>query len=189
MLVRVESDPGAPLAGVAVLVDGAERGTTGEDGRARLSLVGVEGDMHDVSVRCPAGFQSPAKPISAPLHRIADPAKMPEYSVLCPPLERKVIVAVRAENGPNLPVRYLDNEVARTDASGSAHVELSMRPGDSFELTLSTTEPGNEKLRPRSPSAPFTARAQDDILVFDQQFTREKDPVRRIAAPARPRHL
>lgn len=191
MLVNVESDPGRPLGGAAITVNGKERATTAQDGRARVVFHGQEGETRELWVKCPDGFQSPARPIVASLRRISDPAKLPQYDATCPPLERTVIVAVRTENGPNLPVMYLDKEVARTDASGAAHVLLKMKPGDSFELVLSTAERGNERLRPQNPSAPFTVRAQDDLLLFEQHFTREKDPVRpsRPSAPPRASHL
>ena len=59
---------------------------------------------------------------------------------------RRVVVAVRAENGPNLPVTYLGRAVGRTDASGAAHVLLAMHPGDQFSLGLDTS--GNKRIPP-----------------------------------------
>src|SRR4051794_8864997 len=77
LLVHVESDPGRPLPGAVLVVNGRERGTTQPDGRARLSFVGNEGDTFDLWVRCPDGFVSPTKPIPASLRRISDPSKLP----------------------------------------------------------------------------------------------------------------
>jgi hypothetical protein len=189
LLVHVESDPGRPLAGAVVQLNGKDKGTSAQDGLARLSFVGNEGDTFDLWVRCPTGFASPTKPITASLRRLADRTKLPQYDVVCPPLERTIVVAIRADNGPNLPVMYLDREIARTDASGAAHVILPVKPGDSFQLTLATNEKGNEKLRPQNPSLPFTARGQDDLLLFEQRFTREREPVRYVKGPEKPRHL
>jgi hypothetical protein len=189
MLVHVESDPGRPLEGASVQVNGKQKGRTAQDGRARLSFVGKEGEAFDLWVRCPNGYMSPTKPITASLRRISDPSKLPQYDALCPPLERTVVVAIRADNGPNLPVMYLDKEIARTDVSGAAHVLLPMKPGDSFQLTLATNEKGNEKLRPQNPSLPFTARSQDDVFLFEQRFTREREPVRYVKGPEKPKHL
>jgi hypothetical protein len=178
MLVMVESDPGRPLAGAVISVSGKAEGTTAQDGRARLAFRGQEGEARELWIRCPDGFQSPPRPLVASLRRLSDPAKLPQYDAACPPLERLVVVAVRAENGPNLPVLYLGNEVGRTDAAGAAHVMLKMKPGTSFELVLSTAERGNEALRPQNPRLPFTVRAQDDLFVFEQHFTREGEPAR-----------
>jgi hypothetical protein len=86
-------------------------------------------------------------------------------------------------------VTYLDKEIARTDASGAAHVLLQMKPGDTFEVVLGTTERGNEKLRPQNPSAPFTVHGQDEVFLFEQHFTREREPVRAVKAPPRASHF
>jgi len=189
MLVKVESDPGRPLPGAVVTVNGKEKGTTAQDGRARVVFHGDEGETRELWIKCPDGFQSPTRPITASLRRIVDPSKLPQYDAACPPLERTIVVAVRTDNGPNLPVMYLDKEIARTDNSGAAHVMLQMKPGDSFELVLSTAERGNEKLRPQNPSAPFTVRSQDDVFLFEQHFSRERDPVRVVKGPPRASHL
>ena len=84
---------------------------------------------------------------------------------------------MRAENGPNLPVVYLGKEVARTDAAGAAHVLLSLKPGDQFEISLNTSERGSERLRPQNPAVAFVVKGRDDIMTFDQHFAIEKKPV------------
>jgi len=53
---------------------------------------------------------------------------------------RRVVVAVRAENGPNLPVMYLDRAVTRTDAGGAASFALEVPPGSQFTVALNTIE-------------------------------------------------
>jgi hypothetical protein len=122
---------------------------------------------------------SPSKPTSVRLTRFADKSKVPEYTVACPPMLRRVVVAVKAENGPNLPVVYLNKVITRTDVSGAAHFALEVAPNTQFQVTLDTAE--NSRLKPISPSKPFTVPSHDDILVFDQKFDLEK--VRVIAAP------
>ena len=189
LLVKVESDPGRPLAGAVLVVNTRERGTTQADGRARLSFIGSEGDTFDLWVRCPEGYSSPSKPIAGSLRRIADPSRLPQYDATCPPNQRSIVVAVRADNGANLPVMYLNKEVARTDASGAAHVFLPAKPGDSFELVLGTTERGNERLRPQNPSAPFVVRSADEVFLFEQRFTREREPQRYVPTVRKPTHL
>lgn len=173
VVVRVSGDPGQPIAGATIAANGAKVGATHDDGSAKLKFRGAEGDQVDVAVTCPAGHQSPAKPLTITLHKTADPHRRPEYEVACPPTTRTVVVAVRADDGPNLPVMYLGKEVARTDASGAAHVLLRLGPTDTFELTLGTGEKGSEQLRPQNPVASFAVKGRDDVFTFDQRFTIE----------------
>lgn len=186
--VRVEGDPGVPVAGAELGVAGAKVGTTGATGVARLAFRGVDGETFDVAVTCPAGHRSPARPLAVTLHTIADPSRRPEYVARCPPSTRSVVVAVRAENGPNLPVLHLGREVARTDGSGAAHVLLSVAPDEPFSLVLATTEKGAERLRPQSPSASFVARERDEVLLFDQRFAVEA-PKPVVRGPIGPKRL
>ncbi len=182
IFIRVESDPGQRVAGATVSRNNKTIGTTGPDGRAMLTLLGAEGETTDVSIKCPDAFSPPAKPTSIRLMRFADKTKVPEYSVSCPPMLRRVVIAVRADNGPNLPVVYLNRVITRTDLSGAAHFALEVAPGAQFQVTLDTAE--NSRLKPPSPSKPFTAPQHDEILVFDQTFDVER---RRTAgdSPAR----
>jgi len=175
IFIRIDSDPGHPVAGATVSRNGKPIGTTGPDGRAMLTLTGAEGETTDVSIKCPDAFNSPMKPTSIRLTRFADKSKVPEYTVACPPSLRRVVIAVKAENGPNLPVMYLNRMITRTDASGAAHFALEVAPNTQFQVTLDTAE--NTKLKPPSPTKPFTVPQHDDILVFDQKFDVEKTRV------------
>lgn len=185
ILIKVESDPGTPVGGASVSHSGKVVSSTGLDGKAKLSLPGKEGDELDFNVECPADFLSPTKPVNVYLHRMADKTKLAEYSAVCPPSTRKLVVSVRAENGPNLPVLYLGKPVARTDASGTAHILLKMRPGDQFELQFDTSEKGNELLRPKMPTGTFAMREHDDLQSFDQKFFLEKQKTVFHAGPRR----
>lgn len=174
LYVKVESDPGRPVVGALISRNNSTLNTTGADGRAMLSFSGEEGDgaTANVTVKCPDTFQSPAKPVALKLTRLSDKTKIPEYGVSCPPTLRKVVVAVKADNGPFLPVVYLSRQISRTDASGAAHFALDLAPGSQFNVTLDTTE--NTKLKPESPSRPFTVGQSDEILVFEQRFDVER---------------
>ncbi len=170
--VKVDSDPGKPVAGASVSRANRPLGTTNEEGRATLKLSGVEGEITDVTVTCPEGYQSPTKPLSIRLTRLAEKSKFPEYGVLCPPAVRRVVVAVRADNGPNLPVMYLDKAVTRTDAAGAASFLLAVPPGLQFTVALNTSERAD--IKPLNPSKLFVVNAQDDVFLFDQKFEVEK---------------
>jgi hypothetical protein len=183
--VKVESDPGRPVAGAAVMRDSRQIGTTNTEGRAILTVTGREGDVTDVSVKCPPDLQSPPKPLSVRLTRIAE-SKAPEYGVSCPPTVRRVVVAVKADNGANLPVMYLNKPVTRTDASGAAHFALEVAPGAQFNVQLDTSDA--PRLKPQNPSKPFTVGQTDEILLFEQRFDVEK-PRSFVAKPTIPRAL
>ncbi|QUS47115.1 hypothetical protein [Salmonella enterica] len=99
-----------------------------------LTLVGAEGETTDVTIKCPDAFMSPAKATSIRLTRFADKSKVPEYTVSCPPMLRRVVVAVKADNGPNLPVMYLNRMITRTDLSGAAHFALEVAPNTQFQV-------------------------------------------------------
>jgi hypothetical protein len=197
VLVKVQSDPGRPLKGAVVLYNGKPipGATTDDKGVAKITLTGNEGDTYDVTVKCPAGHQSPSKPVSITLHRFAEPAQAPEYDVSCPPTTRTIVVAVRAENGANLPILHLGRAIGRTDGAGAATVLLEDLDADSqFELTLDTTGKGNDVLKPQNPSSVFTVKRADDVLTMDVKFVVEKKavkfyrPVGPIALPTKGPH-
>jgi hypothetical protein len=181
--VVVEADPSKPVASASIVRDGTALGTTGADGKATVRLRGAEGDVAAVGVRCPADYAAVGAPLEIPLHRLADPTSVPTYRFVCSPETRTLVVAVRATNGPNLPVLYLGKEVGRTDSSGAAHVELHLRPGERFELTLGTNEPNAARLMPQNPSLVFVAKDQDDLLFFDQRFNLEKPKAATATGP------
>lgn len=170
--VHVESDPGVPLAGASVARGANVVATTSAEGRARFDVVGSDGQTIDAQVTCPEGYASPPKPLTFKLARLAEPGRVVEIDVRCPPTARRVIVAVKAENGPYLPVKYLDKVVARTDASGAAHFALSAPSGAQLQVLLDTSD--RKDLKPEMPSRPFTVGRQDDIFLFDQKFEVEK---------------
>lgn len=179
VVIIVESDPGVPLAQVPITNAGTTVATTDEHGHAMMSLKGAEGTTMTFGIDCPPSYTSP-KPVPIELRRIADKSLRPEYKVLCPPKLRTVVVAVRADRGPNLPVVYLGQEVARTDASGAAHVSLQLPPSHTFQLMLKTSD-GDEasaRLRPQDPVATFQLKNHDEVMAFNQAFTVERKVIR-----------
>jgi len=169
--VRVQSDPGRPLAGARVLHQGKAAGVSDERGLVKLAVQGAEGTTVSFGIECPEGHHSPSSPLAVVLRRATESNRHPEFAVLCPPLLRTVVVAVRAERGANLPIVQLGREVGRTDRSGAAHVMLKSAPEETLELTLDTSS--NPALRPRNPTTRFRVGQSDDILVFNQAFNIE----------------
>jgi hypothetical protein len=174
--VNVTSDPGIGTPGAQLVAGGRTLATTGPDGRAHVSLRGAEGDAIEIAVKCPTGFQSPPDPIGVSLRRLSAGSRAPSFVARCAPLSRTVVVGIRAENGPNVPVTYLGKEVGRTDASGAAHVVLSVKANEQVALVLDTKSGGDKapKLRPESPSLTFVAKDKDDFVTLEQKFDLEK---------------
>jgi hypothetical protein len=187
--VHVVSDPGVPLPGAEVLSVNSLLGKTDADGAAGVRFTGKEGDQVELTVRCPADYESPAAPLVVGLRRLAAGSKAPQFDVRCPPEMRTFVVGVRAENGANLPVEYLGRVVAQTDSSGAAVFRVRVRPLEQVEIMLDTSQPGAEQLRPVSPHLTFVAKDYEDFVVLDQNFTIEKKPVHYGPKPARPKPL
>jgi len=183
--VVVTSDPGRATANVDLLVGGRSLARTDANGRAHVSLPGNEGDIAEIAVKCPAGFQSPSEAIAVSLRRLSASSRAPTFMARCAPLTRTIVVGIRAENGPNLPVTYLGKEIGRTDAWGAAHVVLTVKANEQVTLGLDTKSDADKrpKLRPESPTLTFVAKDKDDFVVLEQKFDIERTVVR-VRAPA-----
>jgi hypothetical protein len=183
LAVRVEADAGQPLAGAKLLHAGQTLGSTNEDGRVVIRATGNEGERVELEIACPEGFKSPEAPLAVTLRRGAE---RPEYFAACPPLSRKLVVAARLEHGAGLPIRYLGREVARSDASGIAHLVLEAESDKAVELTVDTSE--QPQLRPKSPTARFRVADRDEIVVLEQAFQAPRKPAvraQRASGPVR----
>jgi hypothetical protein len=185
--INVVSDPGVALPGASVLSGTHVVGHTNDAGAAKLKVGGNEGDQVELNVKCPTDFDSPTKPLVVSLKRFAAGSPPPQFEARCPPATRTVVVGVRADNGPNLPVLYMGRAVARTDASGAALFTVKVKPADQVEVTLSTSEAGAEPLRPQSPTLTFVAKDYDDFVVLDENFTvlKKRAPVVHVNRPER----
>lgn len=168
VIIHVDSDPGLPLPGAVIARNGKDLAKTGPDGNATITMSGNDGETSDFAIHCPADFTSPTAPISVTIRRLSSTGRAPEYTASCPPNVRHVVVAVRADGGPNLPILYLGKAVGKTDSAGAAHLLLAMRPGDQFELALDTS--AIERLLPPNPSRVFVVKDADDMQEFDQKF-------------------
>jgi len=167
IIVNVASDRGHPLPGAIVMKGGKEGPSTAADGKVTVKIGGLEGESVDLMIKCPADYVSPTRAISVLLRRNSG-TKLPEYDALCPPAIRHMVIAVRADNGPNLPVKVLDRVVGYTDGAGAFTYALPLRPGDGVEMILDTS--GYPLLSPKNPSALLTMKPYDDVVTFDQKF-------------------
>jgi hypothetical protein len=174
--IRIESDPGRPLAGATLIGAGAFQTVSDVTGTVRMRVLGEQGQRLRFQIRCPYGHRSPEQPLELTLTRLGAEAPPPEYRVRCAPELRSVVIAVRAQHGPGLPVTYLGREVARTDRSGAAHVVMQLPPREPFELSLDTSS--EPRLKPQNPSQRLAPPDTDAVLLFDETFVVDAPPPR-----------
>jgi len=189
--ISITSDPNKGLAGVVIGIgNDLQLATTDERGRASVTLKGVEGDTVDLAVRCPGGYQSPA-PIHVGLRRLSPGSPAPRFEARCAPIQRNIVVGIRAENGANLPVQHLGKVVAQTDASGVAHVVVQARANEQLTFLLDTKSTERKPaLKPENPTLTFVAKDRDELVVLDQKFEQEKLVVKAAAPrPSGPQRL
>jgi hypothetical protein len=191
--VSVASDPGRPLANAVVTGAGRELGKTGADGKVTLALAAREGESLDMTVTCPAGFQSPPKPISVVFRKLPD-GQRPEYPASCPPTERAAVISVHVDVVDNrdqsfianLPVNYLGKTYTRTDPGGAGHFVVPVSPDEQLTVVLDTS--AIPELVPKNPTATISARGQDDIYSVDfGKLTYLRKKVRAAPARAKPK--
>lgn len=183
--IRIQSDPGKPLGGVPILYQGKEVKRTLADGTAVLELHKPDGTNVDLTITCPPDTR-PAETLKVSVRRVEGQAYT-EQRMYCRPLMRRIAVAVRAENGPNLPVTYLGQVVATTDEAGAAHFAMSMAPGEAIKVALDAS--ANPKVHPQRADALFKIGDEDDVFVFDQKFTVDKKAIRYVKPRTGPTRL
>lgn len=176
--LRVMSD-NRPLPGAAVVIGGRELGATDAQGRFRMETVGVEGSSVEVVVRCPAGFRSPAQPLSVVLRSTvqldqAQRGQGIETTAQCPPTQRIAAVVVRVPGRPNLPILYENREITRTDLQGIAHMIFRVGGGDTLRLRVDTRE--QPLLRPANPELVVHTTDADNVYVSTQGFEEAAPP-------------
>lgn len=169
VLVRVESDPGKPLPGARVAIQGNEQGISNDQGVVALRLAGAPGEVVVVDTTCPSEYRPPKAPLSIVLRRTTED-RHPEFRVSCPPIKRTMVLAVRAQNGADLPVRYLGKEIARTDHVGAAHALLAVDPGETVTVVLDTAAPQHARLMPQNPELKVVIPERDELVILDQTF-------------------
>jgi hypothetical protein len=98
----------------------------------------------------------------------------PILTVACPPVERNLALVVRAPLAPGLPLLHRGRTLSTLDENGVAHLLLTGRPGDTFDVILATdTRP---RLRPNNPGARFELGDADQVALFEPQMELEPVP-------------
>jgi hypothetical protein len=179
VILSVKRDAANPVPGAGIFEGSNLLGTTDATGTVQLALSGVEGGSASLNVKCPDGFASPQLPLRVGLRRLAPNSPAPRFNSECVPLVHSIVAAVRTENGPNLPISFLNQVVGHTDELGVGHVLLETAPRQPITLTLDTREHPN--LSPQNPALTFMAPEREALVLLEQKFM-----VKKVKAP-RPR--
>lgn len=186
-IVRVNGEPSRGLVGARASSKGKELGVTDSSGAMTVKTRGREGDIVPVDIACPSGHRAPP-PLLVPLRHVGreggGDVVRPEFAAVCTPLTHSVVVAVRAERGPHLPLMHMGRELTRTDSSGAAHVLVDAASEEVVELMLDTSE--QPRLRPKSPVLRVQLGGGDQITAISQEFTLQPRPrVEKVSTPQR----
>lgn len=187
VLLTVKRDAANVVPGVQILDGSSLLGTTDATGAVQLELSGVEGGSVALTVKCPDGFASPQLPLTVGLRRLTPGSPAPRFNAECVPLVHSIVAAVRTENGPHLPITFLNQVVGHTDELGIAHVLLEAAGHQQITLTLDTREHPN--ILPQNPALTFIAPEHEALVLLEQKFTLEKAKARRPRRAPRPTRL
>jgi hypothetical protein len=175
--LTVRDDAGRPVQGARVEVDGVRVALSDAAGLARASVHAQRAGRMRVAVRCPDVFRSPPER-SLPL--AADAPRL-RLELVCRPLLRTLVVAVRAPGAPSAWVRGDGQPLGQLAADGSFHGVLQRPPGSELRLTIDTSD--RPELRPQHPVRELEVADRDEIVVLDARF----EPAPRAAARHRVR--
>lgn len=170
--VRVESDPGVGLPGATLGMRGRQLGVTDAEGLTVATLAGVSGETIELNIACPTDYRQPTGALLVRLRPSKTASDRPEYRVACPPVQRKLVLAIKTDGSTDLPVRVLGEQIARTDRNGAAHALLSVAPGDVVVVKLDTS--AQTTLMPSNPELRVVMPERDELVLFQQTFTKPK---------------
>ena len=185
--ITARSEARATVPGVEISLGKQLLGKTDSSGSARLALHGPEGDTISLNVKCPTSYASPERPLLVGLRHLGDGSTVARFEAECFSLVHSVVVGVRAENGPRLPILRLKSVIGHTDDQGVAHVLLQASANEQIALTLDTSK--NPSLLPQNPTLDFATHDSDEFLLVSQKFTVKQAAPRRAVSRPKPTHL
>ncbi len=163
----VTNVPGDPLPKVPVFLAGKQIGLTGQDGYAKLTIVGREGMRANLRVQCPPNHRQPTEPVSVGLFDYATQGA-PEVSAICEQEHVRQGVVVRTSGAGGLGFALRGQHVGNTDASGIGHALAEGEPGETLDLVFDTSE--YPDLQPQNPSVRLVLGNHDDAVLAEQRF-------------------
>jgi hypothetical protein len=185
--ISARNEGKSPVADVEISLGKQLLGKSDVRGNARFALHGAEGDTLALNVKCPASYASPERPLSVGLRHLGNGSTAARFEVECFSLVHNVVVGVRAENGPRLPILRFKSVVGQTDDQGVAHVLLQASANEQIALTLDTSR--NTNLLPQSPTLDFVTRDADELVLVAQKFTVKQAAPRKVVSRPVPTHL
>lgn len=179
--VRVTDFAGQPVEGATLVAGARTVSTTAADGVAKLMLPGRDGDLFSLGVHCPEGYVAPTEPLV--IRWLAVDSGLASHLTRCRQLRHRLVVLVRVDGGPGLPIVRLGRVVGTTDKAGATSLMFDLAIDERLELVLSTESLAKEKVTPRDPSAVFELHDADEIKLFDVKLARPKpQPKRAVGA-------
>ncbi len=177
-----ESDPGVPLGGVDVRVDGEQAGRSTVDGIVQMYVTAPEGTKVTIDYTCPQGYRHPGTQSALLLRQFqavdGDASGVLESRLSCPPKTRTAAFVVRADNGAGLPVMLNGEEVARTNERGIAHFAVAGEPQTEYRVQIDTGS--KPRLKPQNPVQHFSLADEDALFTIGQEFQLPARRVRRV---------
>ncbi len=172
---------GQPVEGATLLSGARTVSTAAADGVAKLTLPGRDGDLFSFDVHCPEGYVAPAEQLV--IRWLAVDSGVASHLTRCRKLLHRLVVLVRVDGGPGLPIVRLGHVVGTTDVGGAASLMFDLAVDERLELVLSTESLAKEKVTPRDPSAVFELHDADEIELFEVKLARPKPrPKRAVGA-------
>ena len=168
----VESDPGLPLQGVNVLVDGESIGKTDSNGSVRAEVLAIPGASLRIQQQCPEDHRAAEDSKSIRLRKFESVGESApstiQVTLKCKPLRRLAVFIVTAKNGPDLPILIDGDHAGRTNELGVAQISRWGAPGTEYALEIDTR--ASPRLLPRSPVHVFTLPDAHEIFVVNESF-------------------
>ncbi len=172
----VESDPGLPVEGVNVFVDGKSIGKTDSNGAVRAEVVASSGETLRIEHECPKDHRATEDPTTIRLRELegieeSAPSGI-QVTLKCKPSRRLAVFVVTARNGPDLPILIDGDEAGRTNGLGVTQISRWGIPGTEYSLEIDTR--ADPRLLPRSPVRVFTLPDAHEIFVVNESFELEE---------------
>lgn len=189
---RVNKDDGEAIKGASIRTGETQLGITGEDGKLRSELAGVEGQTLPIIVTCPDGFSGMEKPSTVRLTHTRrvdlNGYQAMRFEGVCTRNVRDIVVVVRAQGGAGVTLNVDGKPAGTTNADGIAHVLVhASRQVKSLSVSLDTST--RPELKPKNPSRTYELGGNDAILIMDQTFVSAPKRVFRAAAPKQQKHI
>jgi len=185
LALEARDDDDHPVAGARFWLDGQQLGQSDARGALRARLRGQPGQRFALTIACPAAYRTPQAERELSLSQLRD-ARPLQLTARCQPLSRRaaLIVSARGVAGARLPVLVDGRSAGQLEPDGTAHILITRRPHSEIRVGLdSRLQPA---LVPRNPVRSFRLGDADEILLFDQDFSRPKRRTRHRPPPASP---